>query len=103
MCQNFDIDAEYMLTDLILHTKMLHFDTTNFITSCTEYLDNDHSSDDLACWESVLYVLLKQNKQLRVPQIKQICTRLEQKLKEFNNDANAVHLLNLSAYIKNLV
>ena len=53
----FDIDSEYLLTDLILKTHAVNFDKDNFVNSCINYLNAKHTTEDLSYFLSVLYVL----------------------------------------------
>lgn len=106
MCliKTFDMDSEYMLTDLILKTHLVTFDLGNFIKSCNEYLALKHTTEDLECFQSILYVLVKKNKHLRKYEIYDFCENMEMYLRrEKNGVNNSIHLLNLCNYIKKLI
>lgn len=105
MClvEKFDIDSEYMLTDLILKTHLVNFDMSNFVISCRQYLTEPHSVEDLECFESVLYILIKRNKNLRKAEILELCENLDVYLcqQSFNEDQSSLY--NLCNYIKKLI
>ena len=105
MClvEQFDIDSEYMLTDLILKTPAIHFDLERFLQSCNNYLIGKHYVEDLECFASVLYVLLKKNKHLRKKQFINFCDKLENYLSTANWVQDSAHLLKLCGYIKKLI
>lgn len=103
LADEFDIDVEYMLTDLILKTHVIHFDLERFISSANEYLSKPHNVQDLECFESVLYVLFKKNKHLRKVSVIAFCESLEVYLCRHHKNENCLHLLNLCNYIKKLI
>lgn len=105
MClvEKFDVDSEYMLTDLILKTHLLNFDLNSYILSCNNYLKVDHSIEDLECFESVLYILVKQNRNLRKSIVLEFCEQLEVYLCQHSFKKDDLHLINLCHYIKKLI
>lgn len=105
MClvENFDIDSEYMLTDLILKTHLVNFDISNFVISCKNYLTEYHTAEDLECFESVLYILIKRNKNLRKAEILELCENLDIYLCQQSLNDNNSSLYSLCGYIKKLI
>ena len=105
MClvDKFDVDSEYMLTDLILKTHLVNFDMENYLKSCSEYLTRLHKIEDIECFETVFYVLIKKNKHLRDYEVYQFCDELETYLCKQNYGQKNAHLLNLFKYIKKLI
>lgn len=103
LAEHFDLDIEYRLTDLILKTNVVNFDLKNFIDSCKNYLSNKHSYDDLECFMSVLYVLLKRNKNLRKYEMLDLCENLEIYLCRANFVEETNQLLSLCNFIKKII
>lgn len=105
MClvEKFDIDSEYMLTDLILKTHLASFDISNFVASCKQYLTGYHAAEDLECFESVLYILIKRNKNLRKAEIVELCEHLDVYLCQQSLNDSQSSLYNLCGYIKKLI
>ncbi len=103
LAKDFDMDTEYMLTDLILKTHVVGFDLDNFVKTCKDYFANKHTTEDLACFASILYVLVKKNKHLRKEEIYNICEDFDKFLLGLKEDNNLKHLQNLSNYIKKLI
>lgn len=103
MVEKFDIDSEYMLTDLILKTHLVNFDISNFIASCKNYLSTNHTEEDLECFESLLYLLVRQNKNLRKSEVFQFCESLEIYLCRQSYNKDDAHLLSLCEHIKKMI
>lgn len=103
LLNNFDVDSEYMLADLILKTNMIWFDADNYIKLCSEYLLRKHKIDDLACFQYVLYVLIKKNRQLRTAAMLELVNQVDSLLKEYKDSEYSAKLLEISKFIKNLI
>ena len=99
----FDMDQEYMLTDLILKTEFVNFDVNSFVAECKNYIMNSKSNDSLLVFMTVLYVLVKNHKEIRQEQICEICGALEIKITFKDGEKNAPELLKMSEYIKNII
>lgn len=67
MCVAGDIDSdiEYMITDLILKTKLVSFDVKSFNKSVIDFLSLNLDDDDLLNLGSILYVLIYNNAKYR--------------------------------------
>ena len=99
----FDIDDEYMLADLILHCSLVDFDEDGFCVSANSYLSKPHMVADLMHFLYVLYLLIKQNKQLQFGKIGCIIDEVNAKLQPFSTTAEGKNALKLADYIKNLI
>ncbi len=105
MCliNTFDLDSEYMLTDLILKTHVIHFNLERFISSCKAYLSYKHTVEDISCFVSVLYVLVKKNKHLRKPEFYELIEKIEIYLTTIKEFQNLPKLLDLTNYVKKII
>lgn len=67
MCEAgaFDLDMQYMLSDLILKTKIVDFDFEAFRDSAFNFMKLKLDESDFLNFISVLFLLLKQNPKLR--------------------------------------
>lgn len=102
MCNKFDSDVEYMLSDLILHSKMIGFDVDGFYEDSKQFLRDSHSTDEYFSFVSTLYLLCKQNSNLRCEKIYFITELIESKLIH-NKENKSKSILNITNYVKNLI
>ncbi len=82
VCQDMDMDIEYMVVDLLLKTPLIEFDTENFAKEAQEFLKSKLDDDDLLNFGSVLYILIYKNKRLRDEHIKNLAECYLEKTKE---------------------
>lgn len=99
----FDMDDEYMLSDLILHCPLTDFDINGFCVSANSYLAKQHTISDLLHFQYVLYLLIKQNNELPLAKFSDIVDTLNDKLQPFSGTLEGENALKLADYIKNLI
>jgi len=102
VCQDMDLDIEYMAIDLLLKTPMVSFDTENFAKEAKMFLESKLDDDDLLNFGSVLYILLYKNKSLRDEYIDDLAHHYFTKTRESSNLDKEI-LINVASSILKLI
>ncbi len=104
MVDKFDMDAEYMLTDLILRTEVIWFDIQNFADSVRVFLNNNNRTiEEINNLLMVFYVLIKKNKGLQNREIYSLLQEIENFLVQKKLNKTHKDVVNLVNFVKNLI
>ena len=85
--EHIDVDIEYMVIDLLLKSKLVSFETDEFIKLSNQFLEGDIDKQDLFNYGSIIYILVKKNPRLFTGKFKQLSQTYIKKASMFDEDS----------------